>query len=81
MLLDILAAGPMERPALAASFGGFVRNSQCHIRIVLANPMMANLGIKPTQHVTSLIMNLTFGRAAGMHTPAWYFADPDVMQA
>jgi hypothetical protein len=75
MLRDIRAASPQDRPAYAASFGGFVRNCRTHVRIVLTRALIGQLGITPTQHVASFVMKSLFGVAASTATLDWFFAD------
>lgn len=76
MLLEIQTASPKDRPAYAASFGGFVRGCQTHVRIVLARAMIRELHITPTQHVASFVMRSVFGRAASTATLDQHFAVP-----
>ena len=68
MLQGIREAEPKDRPALAASFGGFVRSHQSGARLVLAKAMMEQLHITTTQHVACMVMKTVFGTAASTNT-------------
>lgn len=64
MLLDIREAEQKDRPALAASYGGFIRSHQGGARIILAKAMMEQLHITTTQHVAFFVMKEVFKSAA-----------------
>lgn len=64
LLRAIREASEIERPRVAAQYGGFLRRERSHARVLLAGALMRDLAIEPTQHVASMIMLQAFDMAA-----------------
>lgn len=58
------AQDPSERAREAGRFGGFLRLTRSAARLALAEALIVELGVVPTQHVASMLMKETFGEAA-----------------
>lgn len=65
-----------EKGRLAGAFGGHLRVNRSGARLELAEAMMRELAVEPTQHVAYMLMKKAFGQAAETATLD-RFAKPD----